>query len=204
MISLILILPFIFHNVVAGVVVGWEIPLIVSLSIMQVGVLIGKAGETIRTLQTNSGARIQITRDAEADPNSSTRPVELTGTLESINKAEQLIKDVIAEVEGFRQACLPIIASFDFFNIFNTSVSVWSYVRYAHAISYCIFFLQADAGGSPALVARGFGAAYSGSEGHEMQVPNEKVNHVCLLPFSRPSLPPNPHHCTYYNNNDNN
>ncbi|GKA71639.1 K homology domain-containing protein [Tanacetum coccineum] len=35
-----------------------------------VGVLIGKAGGTIRTLQNSSGARIQITRDAEADPHS--------------------------------------------------------------------------------------------------------------------------------------
>lgn len=99
----------------------------------KVGVLIGKAGETIRVLQHNSGAKIQITRDFEANPNSSSRPVELLGTLESINKAEQLIKDVIAE---------------------------------------------AEAGGSPALVARGFGNAQSGSEQHEMQVPNEKVGWI--------------------------
>lgn len=60
--------------------------------------LIGKAGETIKFLQINSGAKIQITRDAQADPQSSTRPVELIGSLESINKAEKLIRDVIAEV----------------------------------------------------------------------------------------------------------
>lgn len=65
---------------------------------MQVGVLIGKAGDTIRYMQLNSGARIQITRDADADPNAPTRPVELIGSLENINKAERLIKDVIAEV----------------------------------------------------------------------------------------------------------
>lgn len=65
---------------------------------MQVGVLIGKAGETIRYLQYNSGAKIQIVRDAEADLSSTTRPVELTGSLDSINKAEKLIRDVIAEV----------------------------------------------------------------------------------------------------------
>ncbi|XXG60592.1 hypothetical protein AAC387_Pa04g2456 [Persea americana] len=96
----------------------------------KVGVLIGKAGDTIRLLQYNSGARIQITRDSDADPYSSTRPVELIGTLENINKAEQLIKDVIAE---------------------------------------------ADAGGSPALVARGFGTAQTGSEQIQIQVPYEKV-----------------------------
>ncbi|KAJ6798433.1 far upstream element-binding protein 1-like isoform X1 [Iris pallida] len=99
----------------------------------KVGVLIGKAGETIRNLQRNSGAQIQITRDAQADPNSSTRPVELVGTLEQINKAERLIKDVIAE---------------------------------------------AEAGGSPALIAQGHGATPGGSEVHEIQVPNEKVGMI--------------------------
>lgn len=65
---------------------------------IQVGVLIGKSGETIRYLQYNSGAKIQITRDAEADPSSNCRPVELIGSLDSVNRAEKLVKDVIAEV----------------------------------------------------------------------------------------------------------
>ncbi|KAG0486997.1 hypothetical protein HPP92_009092 [Vanilla planifolia] len=99
----------------------------------KVGVLIGKSGETIRYLQMNSGAKIQITRDADSDPESSTRPVELIGSLENISKAEQLIKDVIAE---------------------------------------------ADAGGSPALVARGFNTPHSGGEQTEIQVPNEKVGMI--------------------------
>ncbi|KAK1386854.1 Far upstream element-binding protein 3 [Heracleum sosnowskyi] len=98
----------------------------------KVGVLIGKAGDTIRFLQYNSGARIQITRDADADPYSGTRPVELIGTLDNITKAEKLIKDVIAE---------------------------------------------ADAGGSPALVARGFNTVQATGAGEQIQiqVPNEKV-----------------------------
>ena len=66
--------------------------------LVQVGVLIGKAGDTIRYLQYNSGAKIQITRDADADPNCMTRPVEIVGTLSNINKAEKLISAVIAEV----------------------------------------------------------------------------------------------------------
>ncbi|GJX88416.1 K homology domain-containing protein [Tanacetum coccineum] len=37
---------------------------------IQVGVLIGKAGDTIRKLKNSSGARIQITRDAVANPHS--------------------------------------------------------------------------------------------------------------------------------------
>ncbi|XP_038718014.1 far upstream element-binding protein 2-like isoform X2 [Tripterygium wilfordii] len=98
----------------------------------KVGVLIGKAGETIRFLQYNSGAKIQITRDAEADPNLTTRPVELIGTLSSIEKAEKLINAVIAE---------------------------------------------ADAGGSPTLVARGLRSVQNAgpTEQIEIQVPNEKV-----------------------------
>ncbi|GAB2292913.1 hypothetical protein Dimus_027142 [Dionaea muscipula] len=101
----------------------------------KVGVLIGKGGDTIRLLQHNSGAKIQITRDVEADPGSTTRPVELIGTLESIHKAEKLIKDVIAE---------------------------------------------ADAGGSPSLVARGFTATVSvgAIEQVEIQVPNDKVGYI--------------------------
>ncbi|KAJ8629482.1 hypothetical protein MRB53_022805 [Persea americana] len=99
----------------------------------KVAVLIGKAGDTIKFLQYNSGTRIQITRDADVDPNSSTRPVELIGKLENINKAEQMIKDVIAE---------------------------------------------ADARGSPALVARGFGTAQTGAEQIQMKVPYEKVGWI--------------------------
>ncbi|GAB2225376.1 hypothetical protein Droror1_Dr00006168 [Drosera rotundifolia] len=101
----------------------------------KVGVLIGRGGETIRFLQHNSGAKIQITKDADADPRSTSRPVELVGTLESINKAEKLIKDVIAE---------------------------------------------ADAGGSPALVARGFTVSVTDGavEQVEIEVPNEKVGFI--------------------------
>ncbi|KAK9697762.1 hypothetical protein RND81_08G059800 [Saponaria officinalis] len=97
----------------------------------KVGVLIGKSGDTIRFLQINSGAKIQITRDADADPNATTRTVEILGRPESLSKAERLIKDVIAE---------------------------------------------ADAGGSPSLVARGFSAALSeGSTEIEIPVPGDKV-----------------------------
>lgn len=64
----------------------------------RVGVIIGKGGETIKYLQLQSGAKIQVTRDMDADPHSQTRAVELTGSSESIAKAEQLIKDVLAEV----------------------------------------------------------------------------------------------------------
>ena len=132
---------------------------------MQVGVLIGKAGDTIRYLQYNSGAKIQITRDADADPQCATRPVELIGSSDSIDKAEKLINAVIAEVilqstTGF----LPALIS--------TSSYLWAYISLLH-----LYILQAEAGGSPSLVARGLSPAQAaaGAEQIQIQVPNEKV-----------------------------
>ncbi|KAF8406356.1 hypothetical protein HHK36_008443 [Tetracentron sinense] len=66
----------------------------------KVGVIIGKGGETIKYLQLQSGAKIQVTKDTEADPYSQTRGVDLSGTAEQISRAEQLIKDVIAETDA--------------------------------------------------------------------------------------------------------
>ncbi|KAK9742023.1 hypothetical protein RND81_03G143700 [Saponaria officinalis] len=65
----------------------------------RVGVIIGKSGETIKYLQNQSGARIQITRDSEHDPHAVNRQVELMGTQDQIARAEQLIHDVIAEAD---------------------------------------------------------------------------------------------------------
>eukprot|EP01018_Ginkgo_biloba_P013854 Gb_04922 [translate_table: standard] len=66
----------------------------------KVGLIIGKGGETIKYLQHQSGAKIQVTRDTDSDPSSMTRQVELMGSLEQINRAEQLINDVIAEADA--------------------------------------------------------------------------------------------------------
>lgn len=68
----------------------------------RVGVLIGKAGDTIRNMQKLSGARIQIVKDSDTAPDATTRMVELLGSVESIDKAEQLIKDVLAEADAGR------------------------------------------------------------------------------------------------------
>ncbi|KAH6783853.1 KH domain-containing protein [Perilla frutescens var. hirtella] len=66
----------------------------------RVGVIIGKGGETIKYLQLQSGAKIQVTRDLDADPGSTTRGVELMGTPDQIAKAEQLINDVLSEADA--------------------------------------------------------------------------------------------------------
>ncbi|KAM0998838.1 hypothetical protein FF1_005613 [Malus domestica] len=50
----------------------------------RVGVIIGKGGETIKYLQTQSGAKIQVTQDSDADLNFPIRMVELMGTPEQI------------------------------------------------------------------------------------------------------------------------
>ncbi|KAK4354802.1 hypothetical protein RND71_026996 [Anisodus tanguticus] len=66
----------------------------------RVGVIIGKGGETIKYLQLQSGAKIQVTRDMDADPNSPNRAVELVGTPDQIAKAEQLITEVLSEADS--------------------------------------------------------------------------------------------------------
>ncbi|KAF2590274.1 hypothetical protein F2Q70_00041314 [Brassica cretica] len=67
---------------------------------MRVGVIIGKGGETIKSLQLQSGAKIQVTRDMDADPNAATRTVDLTGTPDQISRAEELINEVLQEAES--------------------------------------------------------------------------------------------------------
>ncbi|XP_051194546.1 uncharacterized protein [Lolium perenne] len=66
----------------------------------RVGVIIGKSGETIKHLQLQSGAKIQVTRDMDVQPGSQTRSVDLSGTPDQISRAEQLINDVLAEADA--------------------------------------------------------------------------------------------------------
>lgn len=66
----------------------------------RVGVIIGKSGETIKHLQLQSGAKIQVTRDMDVQPGSQTRSVDLSGTPEQISRAEELIRDVLAEADA--------------------------------------------------------------------------------------------------------
>jgi len=84
-------------------------------------VIIGKGGETIKYLQLQSGAKIQVTRDMDADPNSSTRTVELMGTPEAIASAEKLINEVLAEVN-------PILY---FLFFFFSVIHVWTRFRFS-------------------------------------------------------------------------
>ncbi|RRT63632.1 hypothetical protein B296_00034618 [Ensete ventricosum] len=66
--------------------------------ILKVYAIIGKSGETIKHIRLESGAKIQLTKDTDAGPNSPTTVVELNGTSQQISSAQKLINDVLAEV----------------------------------------------------------------------------------------------------------
>ncbi len=55
---------------------------------LQVGFIIGKGGETVKYLQQQSGARIQVAWDADSDSRLSTRQVEIMGSAEQISHVE--------------------------------------------------------------------------------------------------------------------
>ncbi|KAH9322775.1 hypothetical protein KI387_017414 [Taxus chinensis] len=62
----------------------------------------GNGGQNIKYLQQQSGcARIQVVQDhGSADPYCMTKQVELTGSSEQIDRAQQLINDVIAQADA--------------------------------------------------------------------------------------------------------
>ncbi|CAE7187500.1 Khsrp [Symbiodinium sp. KB8] len=63
-----------------------------------VGMIIGRGGENVKAMSRESGAKIEVSRDdgdRDADRN-----VTITGTAESIEKATQLIEDVIGNRAG--------------------------------------------------------------------------------------------------------
>ncbi len=69
--------------------------LVIEIPNDMVGLLIGKAGETIRQLQQRSGANIQVTRDSESDPIAKTRRVTLSGTAYQIQTAQMEIANLV-------------------------------------------------------------------------------------------------------------
>lgn len=60
-----------------------------------VGLVIGKNGETIRRLQTESGAKIQVAKKEIESTN--TRNVFVEGPPDKYQRAKQLIEDIIRE-----------------------------------------------------------------------------------------------------------
>eukprot|EP00871_Galdieria_phlegrea_P005193 jgi/Galph1/5675/GphlegSOOS_G4384.1 len=62
-----------------------------------IGMIIGKHGETIRDLQYRSGASIRVVPDSQVPTNTIERPIILSGSLESVELAHNLINDIVNE-----------------------------------------------------------------------------------------------------------
>ncbi|CAM6026125.1 unnamed protein product [Sphagnum balticum] len=63
----------------------------------KVGLIIGRGGETIKSLQNHSGVRIQVQNDSETEPGATERIVTLTGNKKARDVAYDMIKEVIDE-----------------------------------------------------------------------------------------------------------
>ncbi|KAE8818948.1 Far upstream element-binding protein 2 [Hordeum vulgare] len=73
----------------------------------EVGVIIGKARETIKHIQLQSGSKIQVTRDMDVQLGSQTRLVDLSSTPHHISSVEQLISDVLADADDGSFGIMP-------------------------------------------------------------------------------------------------
>lgn len=67
-----------------------------------VGIVIGKGGETIRDLQTRSGAYIKVTPDRDANEKDEERNIFISGRSEDIELAHNLLNDIVNE--GLRRS----------------------------------------------------------------------------------------------------
>ncbi len=67
----------------------------IHIPVNKVGVVIGRGGETIRDLQDRSGARINVTPDSAASPQSNDRPVTLIGDETAVQRAKALIDEIV-------------------------------------------------------------------------------------------------------------
>jgi polyribonucleotide nucleotidyltransferase len=67
----------------------------------KVGLVIGSGGETIRSLESQSGAKIAITQENPGE-RSYERTINITGNEDAIARAKALIEDVVNPSGGFR------------------------------------------------------------------------------------------------------
>lgn len=73
--------------------IGFSTTEIVDVPDKMVGLVIGKGGENISTIQTASGVKVQFAPDSGGLPN---RPCTLTGTRDGIQKAKQMIQEILS------------------------------------------------------------------------------------------------------------
>ena len=87
----------------------------IHIPVNKVGVVIGRGGETIRDLQDRSGARINVTPDSAASPQSNDRPVTLIGDDAAVQRAKALIDEIVNTGESNPdRVCLYFINCFCF------------------------------------------------------------------------------------------
>jgi hypothetical protein len=98
---------------------------IVNVPNESVGLVIGKQGATIKMLEGQSGARIQIAK--ECPPGNNMRPITVTGPPNCVEHAKQLI---LGKVSGVSIFCLLIRA-----------VRVWHFAFCSHFVSCTLTLL---------------------------------------------------------------
>ncbi|PXF45426.1 Far upstream element-binding protein 1 [Gracilariopsis chorda] len=67
-----------------------------------VGLVIGRNGETIKSLQDRSGADIKVTPDRKATPGSDDRSILISGTEDAIATAHQLVSEIVNDARSRR------------------------------------------------------------------------------------------------------
>jgi far upstream element-binding protein len=86
----------------AGTVAG-DVTKVVNCPQGIVGRVIGKGGETIRSLQQGSGAHIVVDQDF---PDGQDRVVSITGRADSVDRAVNMVQDLINGTPGSAQAVI--------------------------------------------------------------------------------------------------
>jgi far upstream element-binding protein len=66
----------------------------------KVGLVIGRGGETIRSLESQSGAKIAITQDNSGD-RTAERTINISGPEDAIARAKALIDDIVNPSGGY-------------------------------------------------------------------------------------------------------
>lgn len=80
--------------------VGQIVHLDILIPNHSVGILIGKAGQTIRDLQIQTGAKVQVTKDDDVDPSVPFRTVSIIGDPIKVEMARQAIDALVCGFPG--------------------------------------------------------------------------------------------------------
>lgn len=76
----------------------------------RVGMIIGRSGETIKRLQDESGARLQMIQD---DPSADLKPLKIAGTAEAVARAEKMVRDMLDERDPHSDGALVAVGNLD-------------------------------------------------------------------------------------------